>query len=238
MCSANNCDHFSTLLFIFSSLLASSSPSQGYSSQMDGHSAGNRQGVISYTRALGCGTAGRKRRVIILHLGAAGNEFLHKDQIYHVLFMLASIFPAGSIYWANSPLSVYGQGHGSAPLVTLYCRGAPQGTIQIKQVAGFTRSRLHPPFLLNYIPETAESSQFHLVLMMHAGVWNQISKSKRGKTILWGLTGGNWKTTFLGEIRWLWGSGNFLFIFSRAGHRWQRVLHLWGYFNPVTQKQS
>lgn len=109
MCSANNHDHFSTLLFIFSSLLASSSLSQGYGSQMDGHSAGNIQGVISYTRALGCGTAGRKRRVIILHLGAAGNKFLHKVQIYRILFMLASIFPAGSIYWANSPLSVYGK---------------------------------------------------------------------------------------------------------------------------------
>lgn len=65
---------------------------------MDGLSACNRQGVISYTRALGCGTAGKKRRVIILHLGAAGKEFLHKDQICRVLFMLASIFPAGSIY--------------------------------------------------------------------------------------------------------------------------------------------
>lgn len=151
--------------------------------------------------------------------------------------MLASIFPAGSIYWANSPLSVYGQGHGSAPLDTLYCGGAPQGTMHIKQTAGFTWSRSHPAFLLNYIPGTVASSWSHLVLVMHAGVWDQISKSKRGITVLGGLTGGNWKTTFWGEMRWLQSSGNFLFIFLRAGLRWKSVLHLWGYFNPVTQRQ-
>lgn len=56
-------------------------------------------------------------------------------------------------------LSVYGQGHGSAPLVTLYCGGAPQGAMYIKQVAGFTRSRSQPLFLLNYIPGIAASSR-------------------------------------------------------------------------------
>lgn len=52
------------------------------------------KGVILYTKAQGSGTAGRKRDVIILHLRATSNEFLHK-RLHLPCIIYASInFPS------------------------------------------------------------------------------------------------------------------------------------------------
>lgn len=110
--------------------------------------------------------------------------------------------------------------HGSAPLGTLYCGGAPQGTMPITQASGFARSRSHPPFVRLY---PWDGSKFPAALSpgdARRCVKPDPQEPKRSTRSL----GPHWwkrgeKATFWGEIRWIWDSGNFLFIFLRARHR-------------------
>lgn len=94
-------------------------------------------------------------------------NFCIKDEICRVLFMAASISPAGSIHCANSPLFM------SKAMVLhfwlLYTVERPQRALCIinRQLDSLGS---HPPSLLNYIPGIAASSQSHLAMLMHAGV--------------------------------------------------------------------
>lgn len=160
---------------------------------MDGHSAANRRGVISYTRAPGCGTAVRKRRGITLHLRATGNELLHKGLdlpciIYasinfpSCLYLLCKFSPV--CLWARPWFSTSGC---EAPL---YCGGALQGTMHNKQIAGFTVATSSLPVKLY----PWDCSKF-TVSPSHGDACRCVKpnkqEEKKGRTVLWNLTRGN-----------------------------------------------
>ena len=125
-----------------------------------------------------CGTAGRKKGVITLHLGATGNEFPHKGLDLLCIIYASINFPSW-LYWLCKFSHLWARPWFSTSAYSLR-GGAPQGTTNIKQAAGFDGARSHLPFLLDYIPGTAVSSGSHLVTVMHEGVWNQIDKRERG----------------------------------------------------------
>lgn len=162
MWSVNNPDHFFTLSFLFHSLGPSSPLSQSYDSQMDGHSVGNRQGVVLFTKTRGCGTAGRTRGVITLHLRATSNEFLYKRLDLPCIIYASINFPSwfyllcrfsSVCLWVRPRFSPSGYS---------ILRKSPTGHHAYETSVWFTGSRPYPSSPVNYIPGTAASPCSHL----------------------------------------------------------------------------
>lgn len=106
------------------------------------------RGVISYTRAPGCGTAGRKRRVIILHLGATSNEFLHKGLDLPCIIYASINFPSWLYLLCKfSSVCLWARPWFSTSGYSLLWRG-PTGHVHNKQVAGFTVATFSLPVKL------------------------------------------------------------------------------------------
>lgn len=124
---------------------------------MDGHSVGNRQGVILFTKTRGCGTAGRTRGVIILHLRATSNEFLYKRLDLPCIIYAGINFPSWLYLlckfscvclWVRPWFSTSGYS---------IQRKHPTGHHAYETSVWLTGGRSYPSSLVNYIPGTAAS---------------------------------------------------------------------------------
>lgn len=145
---------------------------------MDGHSVGNRQRVILFTETRGCGTAGRTRGVIILHLRATSNEFLYKRLDLPCIIYAGINFPSWLYLlckfscvclWVRPWFSTSGYS---------ILRKHPTGHHAYETSVWLTGSRSYPSSLVNYIPGTAASYGSPL-RVRYAGMWNPVGKQGR-----------------------------------------------------------
>lgn len=146
-----------TLPFISHSLVPSSPFGQSYDSQMDDHSLGNRHGVILFTKTQGCGTAGRTRGVIILHLRATSNEFLYKRLDLPCIIYAGINFPSWLYLLCKFPsVCLWVRPRFSTSGYSILRKG-PTGHHAYETSVWFTGSRSYPSFPVNYIPGTTRS---------------------------------------------------------------------------------